>query len=159
MHDHRSSAVWPCRRAPPRRVDAALGDRFDHNLHALRIVEQFEQRYLDFPGFNLTFEVREGIVKHSRDYSAPEFPELAEYQLRLRPPLEAQLIDWVDEIAYNAADLDDGFEARLLDLEMLRAELPFFAAIYDGVDAAIRAAAPPSKSRGAQAHSGHSPPT
>ena len=46
------------------------GERFDHNLHALRIVEQFEQRYLDFPGLNLTFEVREGIVKHSRDYSA-----------------------------------------------------------------------------------------
>ena len=90
-----------------------LGDRFDHNLHALRIVEQFEQRYLDFPGLNLTFEVREGIVKHSRDYSAAEFPELAEYLLALRPPLEAQLIDLVDEIAYNTADLDDGFEARI----------------------------------------------
>ena len=62
------------------------GDRFDHNLHALRIVEQFEQRYLDFPGLNLTFEVREGIVKHSRDYPPAEFPELAEYELDLRPP-------------------------------------------------------------------------
>src|SRR5271169_1146584 len=57
----------------------AYGERFDHNLHALRIVEQFEQRYLDFPGLNLTFEVREGIVKHSRDYDAAEHPELAEY--------------------------------------------------------------------------------
>ena len=90
------------------------GDRFDHNLHALRIVEQFEQRYLDFPGLNLTFEVREGIIKHSRDYSAAEFPALAEYLLDERPPLEAQLIDVVDEIAYNTADLDDSFEARLL---------------------------------------------
>src|SRR5690242_15610800 len=54
-----------------------FGDRFDHNLHALRIVEQFEQRYLAFPGLNLTFEVREGIVKHSRDYGAAEFPELS----------------------------------------------------------------------------------
>ena len=45
-------------------------ERFNHNLHALRIVEQFEQRYPDFPGLNLTFEVREGIIKHSRDYSA-----------------------------------------------------------------------------------------
>jgi dGTPase len=107
-----------------------LGARFDHNLHALRIVEQFEQRYPDFPGLNLTFEVREGIIKHSRDYPLAEFPELAEYHLDLRPPLEAQLIDLVDEIAYNVADLDDGFEARLLSLDMLRAELPAFAESY-----------------------------
>src|SRR6202161_2773053 len=67
-----------------------FGDGFDHNLHALRIVEQFERRYLDFPGLNLTFEVREGIVKHSADYGGREeaaaaFPELAEYDLDLRP--------------------------------------------------------------------------
>ncbi len=110
------------------------GGRFNHNLHALRIVEQFEQRYLDHPGLNLTFEVREGIIKHSRDYSAAEFPELAEYLLEERPPLEAQLIDLVDEIAYNTADLDDGFEARLLDLEQLRAEVPVFEAAYRDVD-------------------------
>jgi len=110
------------------------GDRFDHNLHALRIVEQFEQRYLDFPGLNLTFEVREGIVKHSRDYSATEVPELAEYEPDLRPPVEAQLMNAVDEIAYNCADLDDGFEARLLDIEMVRGELPFFGDIYDEVN-------------------------
>jgi dGTPase len=110
------------------------GDRFDHNLHALRIVEQFEQRYLDFPGLNLTFEVREGIVKHSRDYSAAEFPALAEYLLEERPPLEAQIIDLVDEIAYNTADLDDGFEAHILDFDQLRAEVPMFAAAYDDVE-------------------------
>jgi dGTPase len=110
------------------------GDRFDHNLHALRIVEQFEQRYLDFPGLNLTFEVREGIVKHSRDYSPAEFPELAEYELDQRPPVESQLMNAVDEIAYNCADLDDGFEARLVQIEMLREELPFLARIYDEVD-------------------------
>jgi dGTPase len=110
------------------------GDGFEHNLHALRIVEQFEQRYLDFPGLNLTFEVREGIVKHSRDYSDREFPELAEYEPELRPPVEAQLMNAVDEIAYNCADLDDGFEARLLDIEMVRDELPFFADIYGEVD-------------------------
>jgi dGTPase len=110
------------------------GDGFEHNLHALRIVEQFEQRYLDFPGLNLTFEVREGIVKHSRDYSAAGFPELAEYELDLRPPLEAQLMNAVDEIAYNCADLDDGFEARLLEIEMVKEELPFFAGIYDELD-------------------------
>lgn len=106
------------------------GSRFDHNLHALRIVEHFEQRYLNFPGLNLTFEVREGIIKHSRDYDAGEFPELAEYTLDLRPPLEAQLIDLVDEIAYNTADLDDGYEARLLDLDTICAGLPVFGAHY-----------------------------
>src|ERR1700752_4737803 len=110
------------------------GDRFDHNLHPLRIVEKFEQRYLDFPGLNLTFEVREGIVKHSRDYSPAEFPELAVYELDQRPPVESQLMNAVDEIAYNCADLDDGFEARLVQIDMLREELPFLARIYDEVD-------------------------
>ncbi|MGA9885018.1 MAG: deoxyguanosinetriphosphate triphosphohydrolase [Candidatus Acidiferrales bacterium] len=111
-----------------------FGERFDHNLHALRIVEHFERRYLDFPGLNLTFEVREGIVKHSRDYSAAEFPELAEYLLDERPPLEGQLIDLVDEIAYNTADLDDGFEAHVLRLEELRAEVRAFEAAYADVE-------------------------
>jgi dGTPase len=109
-------------------------EHFDHNLHALRIVEQFEQRYLDFPGLNLTFEVREGIVKHSRNYSAGEFPWLAEYRLDERPTLEAQLIDLVDEIAYNTADLDDGFESRLFDFDLLRAEVPMFDEAYAEID-------------------------
>src|SRR5438309_2560603 len=110
------------------------GDRFDHNLHALRIVEQFEQRYLDFAGLNLTFEVREEIIKHSRDYDPAQFPELSEYRLDERPPLEAQLIDFVDEIAYNTADLDDGYEAKLLDIEMIRSEVPIFAELYGEVE-------------------------
>jgi len=82
----------PFGHAGERTLDLAMrgyGDLFDHNLHALRMVEQFEQRYADFPGLNLTFEVREGIVKHSRDYDAAAFPHLAEYLLDLRPPLEA----------------------------------------------------------------------
>src|SRR5580693_5626043 len=112
------------------------GGHFNHNLHALRIVEQFEQRYLDFPGLNLTFEVREGIIKHSRDYSAREFPQLSEFLLNSFPPLEAQLIDWVDEIAYNTADIDDALEADLLDLSALRREAPFFGEVYAQVDAA-----------------------
>jgi dGTPase len=116
------------------------GSHFNHNLHALRIVEQFEQRYLDFPGLNLTFEVREGIIKHSRDYSTAAFPQLAEYLLDLRPPLEAQLIDWVDEMAYNTADLDDALEAELLDIAVLRREVPFFDEVYAQVDAAYPSA-------------------
>jgi dGTPase len=129
----------PFGHAGERKLDELLhpyGDGFDHNLQALRIVEAFEQRYLDFPGLNLTFEVREGIVKHSREYDAKEYPELAEYLLELRPPLEAQLIDFVDEIAYNTADLDDGYEAKLLDVETIRAEVPLFAHFYEEVDRA-----------------------
>jgi dGTPase len=111
-------------------LDTAMrqhGLYFDHNLHALRIVEDFEHRYAAFRGLNLTFEVREGIIKHSRDYDAAEYPELAEYLLASRPPLEAQLIDIADEIAYASADLDDGYESHLLDLEQVREELPVFA--------------------------------
>lgn len=116
------------------------GGRFNHNLHALRIVEHFEHRYSNFNGLNLTFEVREGIIKHSRDYPPAEFPELAEYLLDLRPPLESQLIDWVDEIAYNTADLDDALEANLLDLDTLCREVPLFGAKYTDADAAHPAA-------------------
>src|SRR5271168_2747794 len=112
-----------------------FGERFDHNLHALYILEQFEQSYLDFPGLNLTFEVREGIIKHSRDYPPRKFPELAEYLLDSRPPLEAQLIDCVDEIAYNTADLDDAREAGLLDVAALRKEVSLFAEAHAAVDA------------------------
>jgi dGTPase len=112
----------------------AQGGGFNHNLHALRIVEHFEQRYLDFPGLNLTFEVREGIVKHSRDYGSQDFPELSEYLLDLRPTLEAQLIDCVDEIAYDTADLDDALEAGLLDLTALCRDVSFFGAAYAAVE-------------------------
>jgi dGTPase len=113
----------------------AHGSCFNHNLQALRIVERFESPYLDFSGLNLTFEVREGIIKHSHDYTAAEFPKLAEYLLDLRTPLEGQLIDWVDEIAYNTADLDDAREAELLDLDAVRQEVPIFADAYAQIDA------------------------
>jgi dGTPase len=119
----------PFGHAGEKALDAAMrahGFSFDHNLHALRIVEDFELRYADFRGLNLTFEVREGIIKHSRDYSAKEFPELTEYLLGQRPPLEAQLIDLADEIAYHTADLDDGTEARILTVEEIRAGVPVF---------------------------------
>lgn len=129
----------PFGHAGEKALDAAMrahGDFFDHNLHALRIVEDFEQRYAAFRGLNLTFEVREGIIKHSRDYSAAEFPQLAEYLLHQRPPLEAQLIDLTDEIAYDTADLDDGYEAHILSLEQIRAGLPLFELFYREADRA-----------------------
>ena len=127
----------PFGHAGEKALDAAMrshGLSFEHNLHALRIVEDFEQRYAAFRGLNLTFEVREGIIKHSRDYDAAEHPELAEYLLDQRPPLEAQLIDLTDEIGYNTADLDDGFEARLLTLEQIRAGVPVFEDFFREVE-------------------------
>ena len=106
------------------------GLSFDHNLHALRIVEHFEQRYAAHPGLNLTLGVREGIVKHSRDYTIAQHPELKEYFLDQQPPLEAQLIDLADEIAYLTADFDDGIEAGVLDLDDVRSHVPLFERSY-----------------------------
>jgi dGTPase len=106
------------------------GESFDHNLHALRIVEFFEQRYAAFRGLNLTFEVREGIIKHSRDYDEVQYPQLGEYLLNSRPPLEAQIIDLTDEIAYNTADLDDGLESGFITLPEIGEHVPIFAKFY-----------------------------
>jgi len=133
----------PFGHAGERKLDelmGAHGGHFNHNLHALRIVEEFEHRYVGFNGLNLTFEVREGIVKHSCDYTSAEFPELSEYLLELKPPLESQLIDWVDEIAYNTADLDDALEAELLDFDSLCREVPFFGESYAKVEKENRGA-------------------
>jgi dGTPase len=123
----------PFGHAGEKALDAAMraqGLFFDHNLHALRIVEDFEQRYAAFRGLNLTFEVREGIIKHSRDYDAPKYPELGEYLLEQRPPLEAQLINLTDEIGYTTADLDDGYEAHLLTIEQIREGVPVFERFF-----------------------------
>jgi dGTPase len=106
-----------------------FGDSFNHNLHALHIVERFEQRYARFPGLNLTFEVREGIVKHSRDFERGEMPEFDEYLTGWRPPLEAQLIDLADEIAYNTADLDDAFSAKFFHLDDIAGAVPHYGGL------------------------------
>ena len=127
----------PFGHAGEKALDSAMrqhGLFFDHNLHALRIVEDFEQRYAAFRGLNLTFEVREGIIKHSRSYNAAEYPELAEYLLDQQPPLEAQLIDATDELAYNTADLDDGFEAHLLTLDQIKEGVSVFARFFSEVE-------------------------
>jgi len=102
------------------RLMSRYGEHFEHNFHALRIVESFENPYALFPGLNLTFEVREGIVKHSRDFEPGEIPALDEYLPGLKPPLEAQLIDLCDEIAYNTSDLDDGYFAGLIQSDDAR---------------------------------------
>jgi dGTPase len=138
----------PFGHAGEKALDGAMkahGESFDHNLHALHTIEHFELRYAAFAGLNLTFEVREGIVKHSRDYPEKEFPELAEYLLEQRPPLEAQLIDLTDEIAYDTADLDDGYEARLLTLDEICGGVPLFDRFYRRMDSEYRGAAPKLK--------------
>jgi dGTPase len=127
----------PFGHAGERALDRCLqrhGRRFDHNVHALRIVEHFEQRYAAHRGLNLTLGVREGIIKHSRDYTVEQHPELAEYLLDERPPLEAQLIDLADEIAYLTADLDDGVESGLLEIAHIREHVDVLARCYRTVE-------------------------
>ncbi|MEI9967198.1 MAG: HD domain-containing protein [Terracidiphilus sp.] len=135
----------PFGHAGEKALDHALrehGLSFDHNLHALRIVTWFEERYPAFRGLNLTLAVREGIVKHSRDYSAKNHPELAEYFLDRFPPLEAQLIDLADEIAYLTADLDDGLDSGVLALDEVRNAAPLFRGFHDAALASFPNAPP-----------------
>jgi dGTPase len=126
----------PFGHAGERALDHSLrshGLGFDHNLHALRIVTWFEERYAAHRGLNLTLGVREGIIKHSRDYTAATHPELAEYFLDLRPPLEAQIIDLADEIAYLTADFDDGLDSGVLSLDQVLEEVTLFRRFYVSV--------------------------
>jgi dGTPase len=110
---------------------------FDHNRQTLRIVEHLEERYPDYPGLNLTWEVREGIAKHSGPIDVAAAPEFAEYEPDLEPPLEAQMIDLVDEIAYNHHDIDDGLDSGLLDLEHLAASVELFGRPYEAARARV----------------------
>jgi dGTPase len=89
---------------------------FDHNAQSLRIVDLLEERYAAFRGLNLSWEVREGIVKHSTRYDRPQ---VHEFDASLAPCLEAQIVDFADEIAYNAHDVDDGLKSGMLDPEHL----------------------------------------
>ncbi|MDE1156272.1 MAG: dNTP triphosphohydrolase [Acidobacteriaceae bacterium] len=126
----------PFGHAGERALDRCLqqhGLRFDHNIHALRIVERFEQRYAGHRGLNLTLGTREGIIKHSRDYSVETHPELAAYFLDEMPPLEAQLIDLADEVAYLTADLDDGVESGLLEVPHICSEVSILRRSYEAV--------------------------
>ena len=93
---------------------------FEHNLQSLRVVDELEERYAEFPGLNLTFEVREGILKHCSVANARRLGDLGERFLhRTSPGLEAQLANLADEIAYNNHDVDDGIRAGLITVEEL----------------------------------------
>jgi dGTPase len=106
---------------------------FEHNLQSLRVVDELEERYAEFRGLNLTFECREGILKHCSLRNARELGELGErFIKRQQPGLEAQIANLSDEIAYNNHDVDDGIRAQLLDLESLR-EVRMFRRQHDAV--------------------------
>src|SRR5687768_4981076 len=93
---------------------------FEHNLQSLRVVDLLEQRYAAFDGLNLTFETREGILKHCSMKNARELGEIGERFLKKRrPSLEAQIANVADEIAYNNHDVDDGLRSGLIELEQL----------------------------------------
>ncbi|MDP6992839.1 MAG: deoxyguanosinetriphosphate triphosphohydrolase [Woeseiaceae bacterium] len=106
---------------------------FEHNLQSLRVVDELEAKYADFPGLNLTYETREGILKHCSKKNARELGALGERFLnRQQAGLEAQLVNIADAVAYNNHDVDDGFRAGLLDLDQL-CEQPLFVRHYDEV--------------------------
>ncbi len=120
---------------------------FEHNLQSLRVVDELEDKYADFPGLNLTFETREGILKHCSKRNARELGELGERFLnRGQPSLEAQLANIADEIAYNNHDVDDGLRAGLLT----EAELDDVD-LFEDQHRAVKAASP-SISRRALIH-------
>ncbi len=106
---------------------------FEHNLQSLRVVDELEERYAEFRGLNLTFEAREGILKHCAPAKAKELGELGlRFLNKKQPGLEAQLANVADEIAYNNHDVDDGLRAGLITIEQLR-ELHLFSEQYDAV--------------------------
>jgi len=93
---------------------------FEHNLQSLRVVDELEERYAEFPGLNLTFETREGILKHCSLKNAAELGELGRRFIeKQQPSLEAQLTNLADEIAYNSHDVDDGLRSGLITVEAL----------------------------------------
>ncbi|MFC1725691.1 deoxyguanosinetriphosphate triphosphohydrolase [candidate division KSB1 bacterium] len=89
---------------------------FEHNLQSYRVVDKLEERYPDFKGLNLTWETREGILKHSSFFDKPLIEHFSEFLPGVVPTLEAQIINTTDEIAYNNHDIDDGLESDILTL-------------------------------------------
>ena len=113
---------------------------FEHNRHTLRTVDHLEEKYAGFSGLNLTYEVREGIVKHSARYDRFDDAELESFDANERAPLEAQLIDLVDHIAYNVHDVDDGIESHILSVPELADEVAVFGHIHNRLRVEIPAA-------------------
>jgi len=106
---------------------------FEHNRQSLRIVEELEHKYAAFPGLNLSYETREGIVKHHSTYDTPKNRDLAHFNLHEQPALESQIGNLADEIAYNNHDIDDGYRAGMLSIEELKG-LELFGSHYAEVE-------------------------
>ena len=106
---------------------------FEHNLQSLRVVDELEERYAEFPGLNLTFECREGILKHCSVQNARKLGDVGQRFLdRTQPSLEAQLANLADAIAYNNHDVDDGVRAGLISVDELR-EVQIFGRLHSQV--------------------------
>jgi len=106
---------------------------FEHNLQSLRVVDELEEKYADFPGLNLTYETREGILKHCSMKNAAELGTVGERFINgQQPGLEAQLTNLADEIAYNSHDVDDGLRAELISIDQLN-EVQLFNEQYQEV--------------------------
>ena len=106
---------------------------FEHNLQSLRVVDELEERYPGFNGLNLSWEVREGIIKHSSPYDRPT-GIITEFLPGIVPTIEAQLINFADEIAYNNHDIDDGLKSGYITLTQLK-QVELWSEVYDGVEA------------------------
>jgi dGTPase len=106
------------------RDPATVGRGFNHTLQSLRVVEKLEKRWSDFRGLNLCWETREGIVKHATEYDAVHTDWMGPYEPALRSSIEAQIVNWADELTYSAHDLDDGLRSG-----MIRADMPELAGL------------------------------
>ncbi|MBL4774966.1 MAG: deoxyguanosinetriphosphate triphosphohydrolase [Mariprofundus sp.] len=107
---------------------------FEHNRQSLRIVEKLEHKYAAFTGLNLSYETREGIVKHHSTYDTPQNQDLSHYRLHEQPALESQIGNLADEIAYNNHDIDDGYRAGMLSIDDLKG-LALFGRFYAQAEA------------------------
>ena len=102
---------------------------FEHNIQGLRVVDLLEHKYPEFPGLNLCYETREGIIKHKTSYDNPDIPE--EFNPDKKATLEAQIVNVADEIAYNSHDIDDGLKSGLIDLEQIVDSVPLYKKLFE----------------------------
>ncbi len=110
---------------------------FEHNIQGLRVVDELERRYSGFSGLNLSFETREGIIKHKSEYDNPTIKHSDEFPDYESPTLETQIVSIADEVAYNSHDLDDGLKSGIITLEQLN-KIPMWKEIYDRFNKSLK---------------------
>lgn len=115
--------------------EANKGKGFNHTLQSLRVVEKLEKRWPEFDGLNLTWEAREGIVKHATEYDAVGLEWMQPYEPAWRSSLEGQIVNFADELTYSAHDLDDGLRSGMIDMDMPELKrLAFWQLVSHGID-------------------------